>query len=446
MTHLSLYWKNGYTSLLDWEDGINLHDWTQATPSTGGPTIETLGLRVRGTSTNNVADILQSIDQKIRESTYYFSGIDLYPVWLYAGAVGETELRRAMVLNMQGSPGRSMMDYVFSNTHQLNEYTLAVERVPFWEDVSRTNYSISQRPAHKFELGTTIGGDAPARIDCVDISGWQAYKWSEVWLGFRTDRLAPRANFDPEITFTEGFGRVDTTITGGVASCAFVTETLQERVYLRMKNLSGMEAYYRGEFQVLLLASVGSGMTVNLRLKHGFYTDDNEATDNTWIAHDNRVQLTSTSVQLLDMGVVRIPFTRGVESNTFFEGHALCFDAELISGSGTLTMSKIILIPRNEGFLYLKAGVESAYATITTADIARIYTHPDGSVEGHWYDDGVPGKALELSTSNWSLPVGDSLVCWAANRTAANGGYVAGHELNLAFRYFQRWRTLKGAG
>lgn len=434
-------------SLYNYEEGLAVHDWTQATPSAGGPTIETLGLRVRGTSTNNVAAILQLVDKKIREANQYFNANDLFQVWLRVRVDGESYYRKALVLNMQAAPGRSMMDYVFHNTKQLNEYTLAIERMPYWEDTESAEIVLTQRPQYAFDLGTTIGGDVPARIRHVIVSGWQDYYWSEVWIGFRTDRFGSRTGFTPNIALTNALAREDTTIVGSTATVAFVTETLAERVYVRMDNVDGTEANYRGEFQVLIEASVGATTVCNLRLKHGFYTD---ATNNTWIAHDNRVQVTGTSNELYDLGVVRFPFTRGTGADAFMRGHALCIEAERISGTNDLTLGDIILIPRSEGFLYLKAGAPSTspytQGTITSSNVATVYTHPEGRIEGNWYNDGTPEKTLELSKADWSLPVGDSRVICAANSQTAIGGHSSGDQINMRFRYFQRWRTLKGAG
>jgi len=430
--------------ILSPNDWINLYDWTQATPG-NGPVIETLGFRIKGRDTDEVAEVLQSIDEMIRLTHEYFSGNDIDPVWLNATLDGETYGRRALVYNITGGPNRTMMDKIFERSHRLNDYTLAIERAPYWEDKESTQVYHIAESMHTFDLDTWVSGDVSARISDLTIGAKDDATWAEAWIGFRSDRFGSHAAFQASCYFTGGYARVDTSIPGTYATCTFATPSMQERIYLRLDNWYGSETQYRGEYQVLLVASVGSGMEVDIKLRHGFYSDDE---NNSWITHDNRVRLTSTEPLIVDMGVVRFPFGRGTNTNAFMQGHAIGFDAELISGSGSLIFYRVILIPRSEGFIYIKAGYQDDSSDPSIGNgYANVITLPEGRIEGVLIDAySVPKMTLELSTNNWSLPVGNVRVCWAAAGTEANGGYISSDRMTLGITYNQRWRTLKGTG
>lgn len=426
-------------------DFLRLYDWTQSTPG-NGPVIETLGLRIRGDSTDEVAELLQSLDHMMLLTRQYFEGNDYSPVWLNAQLDDETHARRSLVYNITGGPNRTMMDVIFEKTHRLNDYTLAIERAPYWEDDSGTQVYHVEEAAHTFNLDATVYGDVPARISDMSIGAHDDARWSEFWMGFRSDRFGDRTNFHPAVWLTSSYVREDTSISGTSAVCNFSgTESMAERVYIRLANWTSNERDYRGEFQVLVVASVGSGMTVDLRMRHGYYAD-NEF--NSWITHDNRVRITSTEQLVLDMGVVRFPFGRGVNSNAFMQGQAIGFDAELIGGSGNLTIHKVLLIPRSEGFIYVKAGAaDDADAPSIGNGYAKVMTHPEGAIEGVLIDDNaVPEMDLELSQNKWSLPRGDVKVCWVGCATEDNGGYDVDETISFGITYNQRWRTLKGTG
>jgi hypothetical protein len=430
-------------SLLDlygYEDGLAVYDWTPGVPVSDEPVMESMGLRARGTSDDNFAAVLQALDQKRREANQYRTGVDTKGVWLYSGLKDETNTRQALVLGMHPAPGRTMHDRVFEQSHTLVDHRLAIERMPYWEDISDQQAFASANVAGGMTDYGTIGGDVPARIAANTIGGTTGGNgFSNVWLGFRTDRYGTRGNFVPVWYPGDAVtSDADTSLTaGGLSSTDFATNAdLAERVVMTVANAcSGNYPDQRGEFQVLLQASVNSGKSCNVRLSHGLWSTDITPV---WTTNPNRVTIDNSNQIIHDLGVIRFPFVRGWSSTPFMRSHALRIEAQRVSDTCLLEMRRLFLVPRSEGMLHIRGG------KVEGVNPAIVVRHPDDRLEANWYNSGAMERNLEVNPHNYALPVGAGAVVIVAQRHTT--GLSPGDTVDLTMNYYQRWRTLKGAG
>ena len=147
---LALVQKDDFTadidqiSLISETDGFKAAygGWKQqATPDKNGHIIETIKLRARGTSIDNLASKLQGLADKAWQVERY-APIDRYPVWLRAQLPGETSARQAFVYGLEHEQASSVFDVALRNQYRLNEYMLAIERSPYWEGTARDRKSV----------------------------------------------------------------------------------------------------------------------------------------------------------------------------------------------------------------------------------------------------------------------------------------------------------------
>jgi hypothetical protein len=105
-------------------------------------------------------------------------------------------------------------------------------------------------------------------------------------------------------------------------------------------------------------------------------------------------------------------------------------------------MDALSLIPCGEGAIHVLINGTGVQYSSGDLDPCRIYTHPNGDVEGWWYDATIPSASAETQPIRWGLPATDTgIVVTTAQRTAS---HVLTDDYDLDLYIFPRWRTLRG--
>lgn len=444
-------------SLLDYEDGFTLarDGWTQAVGTDGTEVAESMTLRVKGSSPDDLAAKLQLLDDKIREVGWHADGVERYGVWLRTQLTDESGARQALVTGMRCEPAVSFYDRLVSPGSFVRGYSLALERMPWWESVRHIIY----RGVEVNCLGgtysyTTYGpgavvGNKPARIAYTSFNGASGGGGPlyEFWMGFRTDRFGDRANFVPVWDMGQSSestpandttsSTADTPYGGYMWTCSFGDESELVRVTKALLSVTSDYGDQRGEYTVLLRAKVGASTVCHVRLKDGFV-------QTTELRAHPRVKIDSTSWCLYVLGTINVPPSRGIIQANFLRQYGLALHASRASGSNNLDMDCFILIPRAEGFIHVSGGVSGGGVQYVLGDTRPIAVrmHPNGETDGWWYTVSMPYASVTVEPDGYALPVGDgSLVLAGQHETE----HVLTDYVNVQMQTYRRWGTLRGS-
>jgi hypothetical protein len=359
-------------SLLDYTDGLQLADngWQSAIASPGDTMVsEALTLRVKGSSQDNLSAKLQALDLKLKQASWYADPQELYNVWLRAKLKNETNSRQALVLGGRRSPA-PLMTNLSNVSNAVQTYALALDRMPYWESITVVDYSQAglgtlSSLGGKWDYTTyggspgAVAGDVPARIAQGIITGVAGVgPMTKAWVGFRTNRFGNRANFAPVWYHYASVDalRSDTDTTksadaqasnGSKTVTTFATvATMKQRNILRVSDfVPATPNDMRGTYMVLLRAKLSAGgSSVNVRLADGYISSQT-------LALRARVNITSTSYYLYELGVVQIPSPGRPVPVFDIANYALALQAERVSGAASLECDAFILIPMSEGYL-----------------------------------------------------------------------------------------------
>lgn len=437
-------------SLLGYTDGFQLplRGWVQTVASSDAEVAEAMTLYVKGSSHNDLATKLQSLDDKIREVGWYVDSVERYGVWLRVQMSDEGGARQALITSMRCEPSVSFYGPLVAPGNFVRGYNLALERTPWWESLVHNTATIPLNctgGSGDYSDPITVAGTIPARIARTRFLGVSGSgPLYEFWLGFRTDRFGDRANLETVWDLGEfGGGSNDTTTdiadatahNGYRAQCTFGTETELKRIQIALFSVTTDYEDQRGSYTVLLRAKVDAGVTCHVRLKDGFlYTAA--------IRAQPRVEVTSTDWFLHALGTVDIPPSHGIVQADFLRQYGFEIHAARTAGSGSdaLYMDCLILIPRTEGALH----VTGAAVTYSLGDLrpATITTTADSKIDGWSYQSNLPRATLTVEPDRYALPVGEGAAVLAGQRETE-------HDLddgvNLSLSFHRRWRTLRGS-
>lgn len=124
-------------NLLDYTDGIDVayDGWIPKVPTQDETEVlETLTLRVRGTSHDDLASKLQRIAQFSEYARWYReNSSERYGVWLRAKLSDESESRQTFVHNIDHAPAASIYSRAVREESHVNNYLMQLRRVPYWE-------------------------------------------------------------------------------------------------------------------------------------------------------------------------------------------------------------------------------------------------------------------------------------------------------------------------
>jgi len=423
--------------------------WEQGIASPGDEGVEeVITFHIPGVSHNDLASIVQNLDDFTEQASRHENPVERYSLWLRAKMDGETGERQAFIKKIKRDKVR--VRSVFArHEYILPHVTLSLERMPYWErmDGIQLNDSPNISPAGGSWSYGTIAGDVPARINLIYFGTKNVGIpiFNDVWCGFRTARFGTLANFVPVWNCELGILENSTTsIAGGsndlgaaFARCTFGDTSLLPRVTLETATVTANYADQRGIYQVLLRARVGSGTVCRVRLLDGYNLDLGYSA----FRVRNRVVVDrgDSAWDLYELGSVQIP-SPGRALHPGQEGsYGLRLEAERVSGTGNLEMDAFILIPEAEGFV----GVKEARILTTSGRRAAVFETGDGHVYGlstlgtTYIYRNIPAFIRE------GLPVGAGTL-YVAARGDANGNSLS-DDMYVRMNYTTRWITLRGS-
>lgn len=434
-------------SLMSYTDGFEIaqNGWAPQIPSDSDLSLmEVLALRARGSSHNNLAANFQSLDEKIKQVGWYRDGAERFGVWLRSQLANESNPRQALILSATPEFKSSLVSAGVLNKNQVNDYRLALERTPWWED---TTHITTTKSGLSVVGGTDtfsgVVGDWPTRLALVIFSGDTGGPLYKFWVGFRTDRFGASANFVPNWHTKDGTLANSTSSTGDAnaksgtrTTCTFGDASMLPRVTIRADQASPSNYNdQRGTFIVLLRAKVSdSGVVCRARLLDGLESNSQFRTQ-------GRVPISSTNYQYYPLGTVQIPSPgRTVAGANFERKYALRIEAErtATAGAGALHMDCLTLIPQSEGYVYAEGGLVQDVG----GDLRPLYVQDraDGQKDSIAYSGGAAVN-VGVPTVKGGMPVGSGIVVVAAQRS---DNCVLGDTFDLEFQHYQRWRTLRG--
>lgn len=458
--------------LLSFNDGFSTNE-DGILPNVGSgdaPIDEVITAVVQGSSHDDLADILNSLEEKEQQIIQYAeSPVQKYGVWLRTQLRTETYARQSLITELRHNPITSIYEICTDKEYVARQYQIGMKRMPWWE---ADNYRIYHSKADIDCLGGTddystyaggpgaVLGTLPARLAYVQFyggttgpvtTGTGLYKF---WCGFRTDRYGDRANFVPNWGLHESANRdadtpLITDVSSVTAKAGYYTvtsfaadETLLRRVTIRVTDVTTDYSDQRGRFLVLLRAKNSAAGTTRVRLADGIYNVTNPKLSQYRV--QSRVPITSTDWQLYEMGTVQFPSTgRLISGTSYLQNVAMGIDAERIDGSCDLHMDSLFLIPIDEGFVYADGG-DVLYAASLAKPFLTVQNLPGGGVDCNMFTwsggSNYPTNTGSASISS-GLPVGDGMAVLCAQRISSS---VYGDQARLLMRIYQRWKTLRG--
>lgn len=353
--------------------------------------------------------------------------------WVYSGKL---ELGGGDVL-----PGAFLNDRAVAK--------LAIERHPLWENLEPVEDSFSSYGFGDVEDMTGLlaeMGTAPARIVQFDFNTVPARTNREFWIGFRSANRG-WSDYDPLWELEDGDNGTDTsdavdaTASGGdKITCTFATEEgLDQRTKVSMHQAHSGISYpehFHGRYIVLLRAKVGSSTECGVVLRWGKYSDEDRA-------RAEEVYISNTSWKLIELGQVMIP-AGGYRDEYNLAGYAelatyftMAIDAERLSGSGSLDMDCLYLIPADH-YLHAYNTAEAQYGLHVTA-----MTTPDDQVSARMEVAQVSQSypSADITTVGWFLPVDLAFAIAAVQEDSHDLTF----NLDWDLSWYPRWMLYRGS-
>lgn len=421
---------------------------------------ETITLKLQGTSKNDLASLTQALNDKIRQVQWWLEepGVERYQIWIRSQLDGESYQRQAQILNIQ--PPEKVMIYnpVEINANWIGEYTIGIERTPFWEDAdpayTEETYNALSTLGGASALAAAVDGDVSARMVNINAicANTGSKKLVDFWFGIKTDRFGTPGNFvplwelnDASWTATDVASTADAEASSGTALlCDFSnSELLVKRVIMTVAGAVADSAKHpdqRGTYQVILRARLSNAIdTVLVRMQYGYMVSAGDEISTPVIL--SRVPVSLDEYRLYDLGTVRIPPNR-VFSNFGLGNFAIQIDAER---DPTLTVNLyldcLILIPIDDAFIKASTGQQ----TITDAIDVQIFQGADDALTGYVTSGNTMYGSVVFSGNshqNWSMPI--STVAGRLIVAAQGGTSDKDDAINVELTYIKRWRTLRG--
>src|SRR5512139_1040602 len=210
---------------------------------------ESITLELQGTSVDDLASMVQDIDEKIKQLQWWLDNptVEQYQIWLRVQADGESSPRQAQILNIEPASRVNLFSTIDTTEYYITEYQFGIERTALWEHpyaypatTAKTNLNCI---GGMVELSETINGDIPARLARFDFkSNAAGQDFGKFWAGWRTSRFGTVGNFEPVWSLSDGAPETDTTsgadataYNGNALTCTFATvATLVERAYIKV--------------------------------------------------------------------------------------------------------------------------------------------------------------------------------------------------------------------
>lgn len=373
-------------------------------------------------------------------------------VWLYWQADSESAARRALLyaitIQFASTPGLNpLLDK--SGIH----IRLTLTRHPLWEieaTSTLTQAGISTLGG-KWVASTTATGTAPRRLQSTTIRYEYSAALARVWLGIRPP-YEGNTSFVPLWELEEGVMGTDAAVAteagvspvGSVAdnkvSVSFATvATNAERVSITPARVTGITdaEHMKGRYVVLCRCKVSSG-TVALEMRVG-YSGATAAN----LAPLAPVYISNTSYRLIELGEAQFPpagwrTANGADVSVACAYTQLSIFAERISGSGTLSLDALVLIPATH---YVKLEGASIWYDVgdSTPYDGYILTHENDITEVIGNVNADPSStvaAVEHSAREWYFPMDGGIIVMAGEGDSA---HVMDETVTLSLVAHTRW-------
>lgn len=317
---------------------------------------------------------------------------------------------------------------------------LALIRSPFWENITAETVSTSSVSLNggvwTLSGESAYSGNYPARIGVAHFDLNSTNKIGSLWAGIRSVR-GGIADFESVWQLVSGMGLVDTSyqtdanaVGGSAQECTFSTTATEAlRVYPELGVVAPTADYdhFIGTYLILGRFRCETSTQAWVRIATGF---------NEGIRYGPRVVVeASTDYRLYDLGVISIPsgpYRYGMVSHYDLSDFRIDIYAERLSGSGSLWLDELILIPTDHFFKSVSArdSVLEAYT----------FTDPDDHV---WADmvDVLYEAACEVSPFNWAFPTDPGFMVIAGARST---DHQDTWTTDISLDYYPRWRLYRG--
>ena len=452
--------------------GINSVDYIPAAGDPrGGFVTDTFIIQVDGSSHDNLATFVQSIDlMRVYAMRYRNDRTWEDPVWLHAKMDSESTERRAFVRNIDMNWNTDP----FTVTGHAGS-TLRVERGPWERTVRRSALLMSERAGASLTFDYTDtpspydpAGDIPGRLPQIWVrSDASGAPLARLWMGFRSEIKHPSvsnfidtwefengANNGSESGVTDDGGTDVNGASPGGGSGVFVklVETdldwdketnggiFQEVCEIELQDVSANEQDNFGDFLWLLRAMLPSNATtweVQLRWGYSGMTDADRR-------RGPIVEISGTAWDYFEMGRESIPL-RNIHALPLSEigdgaeaTYAIQVWARRTSGAADLYLDCLCPIPLDEGWAKV-----SGFVIASDADgYCYIGEGLDGSTTAVVFG---PGSTMThdavLSSNEFRVPVGDgrliTVYAGSASHSMATG-------ISSRLQYYERWLNLRG--
>lgn len=459
-TVLTLAWHADFAAdvdtlnLLNFSAGFDLAEsgWVPQVASIDGENvIEVITLHARAATNDALATYMQQLDLFKERVEWSHWMTEARYVALRVAMQGETNPREAMIVNFDYALQTSLYNYTAESQSMLFNVTLTIERSAFWEDPypypSTTTKTTISSIGGMVQLSETINGDVPARLAKLSVAATGSglgitHPPNDYWIGFKTSRLGgdlAKLISGWLFSFSTTLD-TDTAIVGDDAVCDFVDDaTLIDRTMISLNAVTldaDAQAAFRGSYTVLLRAKMSDSSAARVRMVSGFVGANTATTART---SRSRVNVSGTSYALYDLGSISVPPVQSGASLTLAY-FGIIMQAERISGSGSLSMNRLIFIPDNDGFI--KAGSDRA-TSVAAGEYLSVFQRPNNRVDALVDNAFSVVDGATITPIGWSLPANSEapyLIAASSSRTY----YSESMNLTVSYTYIPRWRTLRG--
>jgi hypothetical protein len=428
--------------------------WIQAIAKPGDARSgEVITLHITGTSDDDLAAKVQALDEKIKQANWYRPPVETQSVWLRAKTLNETGIRQAQILTARRSDGIQLTSPFAYKLSIAKEYRLGLERTPFWESpYPYPSESFIELPVlgGAASLTATVRGDVNARLTRLTLtpqSGGATF-YNDFWVGFKSNRFGNPANFIPVwalhyLASSRGndmSAEADATAYDGTKNvCTFSSiPTMAQRATTFVIDVTMNPADQRGTYTALLRARVSTaGTQVRCQMVTGLgLTATGLITEP---IYRSRLVITQTQWQLYPVGDVVIPPAH-LDSSFTLNNVGVQIRAERLAGTGNLELDCMILIPVDDGFVYVKLPIE-----ISSLGSLIIIQNPDDSIRTVINMSNQALLTPSATPRNLSLPANDSSPRIIVAAQGDLNGSDKNDTIDVAVAYAQRWATLRGA-
>lgn len=427
---------DGTYTLNLWNGVFRVRGW-QSRPA-GERVIETFDLLAEGTDAAIIAAENQLADHLYEAEMFHRDPLRKLGVQLRAQANNEVGSRTALIYRGDFVPAmQQTITPLLGKSGSF--YQLALERHGAWETTTTgptySNVSVLGGIVSLTDMGGTLLGRM-GQLDVLARSGGGG-PLHKIWVGCRpvyegSTSFVAKWECESGTNGTDAADTADAGDSGGnKVRVSFATvATLAKRLSMTVATFITTPKEGVGRYLVLLRGSVTAGV-VAVQMRSGFSSSENFTPHKT-------VYLSNTTDQLLELGEVSIPpfgYRQQFSGNNTVEQFQLQLWAERISGSGSLDLDCLVLIPAEHSFYV--SGASLSY-NVSAVNRVTFLTFEDDQKTVLQYSADIPQSNLEFGHTNWAYPNGGGILVIAAER---DGSQVIGDTVDLEIERFPRWRA-----